>query len=63
MGYILPHPPVILKKKSVKENNGFCILMIEVSKAHDIPIIFIKKVVPFTAEIVIFAWNSNKEAG
>lgn len=55
MGYILPHPPVILKKKSVKENNGFCILMMEVSKAHDIPIIFIKKVVPFTADIVIFA--------
>lgn len=46
---------MILKKKSVKENKGFCILMMEVSKDLDVPIIFIKKAVPFTAEIVIFA--------
>lgn len=46
---------MILKKKSVKENNGFCILMMEVSRALDVPIIFIKKVVLFTADIVIFA--------
>lgn len=46
---------MILKKKSVKENIGSCPFMIEVSKALDVPIIFIKKVVPFTAKIVIFA--------
>ena len=63
MRYILPHCSMNLKKKSVKENNGFCILMMKVSRALDVPIIFIKKVVPFTADIVIFAWNSNKEAG
>ena len=55
MGYILPHCSMNLKKKSVKEINGFCILMMEVSKALDVPIIFIKKVVSFTADIVIFA--------
>jgi hypothetical protein len=55
MGYILPHCSMILKKKSVKENIGSCPFMIEVSKAFDNLIIFIKKVVHFTADIVIFA--------
>ena len=46
---------MILNKNSVKANIGYCKFMIEVYKDFDNLIIFVKKVVPFTADIVIFA--------